>query len=86
MSLPIVPSVSKVKLGKTGMPAPQASVMQNLAKMKFISFATKLPMDWKQPQGEAGEAVYESLQSDGAGRHATRAADVCASDCQQVPH
>lgn len=43
------------------MPAPQASVMQNLAKMKFISFATKLPTDWKQPQGEAGKQYSRSF-------------------------
>jgi hypothetical protein len=31
------------------MPAPQASMMQNLAKLKFQSFAIKLPTNWQQP-------------------------------------
>lgn len=44
------------------MPAPQASVMQNLAKAKFISFATKLPTDWKQPQGEAGKQYTRAFK------------------------
>jgi hypothetical protein len=45
------------------MPAPQASVMQNLAKAKFISFKTTLPTDWKQPQGEAGKQYTRAFKS-----------------------
>ncbi|HMU40238.1 MAG TPA: hypothetical protein PKE31_14615 [Pseudomonadota bacterium] len=45
------------------MPAPQASVMQNLAKAKFISFATKLPTNWKQPQGEAGKQYVRAFKT-----------------------
>lgn len=36
------------------MPAPQATMMQQLAKAQFMSFGIKLPVDWKQPQGEGG--------------------------------
>ena len=36
--------------------------MQNLAKVKFISFATKLPTDWKQPQGEAGKQYTRAFK------------------------
>lgn len=45
------------------MPAPQASVMQTLAKAKFMSFNTKLPTDWKQPQGEAGKQYVRAFKT-----------------------
>lgn len=44
------------------MPAPQAAMMQNLAKLKFQSFAIKLPTDWKQPQGEAGDQYRKAFK------------------------
>jgi hypothetical protein len=37
------------------MPAPQASVMQQLAKTKFASFGLKVPQNWNPPAGQAGE-------------------------------
>lgn len=44
------------------MPAPQATMMQNLAKAKFMSFQIKLPVDWKQPQGKAGEQYGKAFK------------------------
>jgi hypothetical protein len=40
------------------MPAPQASAMQQLARLKFTSFAIKVPTDWKEPQGDPAAAQY----------------------------
>ena len=40
------------------MPAPQASMMQQLAKLQFQSFAIKLPTDWRQPQGNPAAKQY----------------------------
>ena len=40
------------------MPAPQASMMKNLAKLQFSSFALKVPTDWKQPQGDPQGKQY----------------------------
>lgn len=37
------------------MPAPQASAMQQLARLKFTSFNLKVPKDWKDPQGDAAD-------------------------------
>lgn len=39
------------------MPAPQASMMQNLAKTNFRAKIT-LPKDWKQPQGDPAAKQY----------------------------
>lgn len=36
------------------MPAPQASMMQQLARAKFMSNALKVPKDWSQPSGDNG--------------------------------
>lgn len=44
------------------MPAPQSSVMQQLAKAQFRSFAIKLPLDWQQPQGEAGKQYVQAFK------------------------
>jgi len=46
------------------MPAPQAAMMQNLAKLKFQSFAIKLPTGWNQPQGPAGDQYRKAFKSD----------------------
>ena len=40
------------------MPAPQASMMQQLARVKFISFGLKLPDQWSEPSGDPGAAHY----------------------------
>ena len=37
------------------MPAPQASVYQQLARAKFTSFNLTVPTNWKDPQGAAGD-------------------------------
>jgi hypothetical protein len=37
------------------MPAPQASAMQQLARLKFTSFNLKVPTNWRDPAGEAGD-------------------------------
>lgn len=43
------------------MPAPQAQMMQNFAKLQFQSFGIKLPKDWKQPMGEAADQFRKAL-------------------------
>jgi len=40
------------------MPAPQASAVQQLARLKFTSFAIKVPTDWKNPQGDPAADHY----------------------------
>lgn len=40
------------------MPAPQASAMQQLARLKFTSFALKVPKDWKTPSGDPAGKHY----------------------------
>ena len=40
------------------MPAPQSSVMKNLARVKFMSFNLKVPSDWKEPSGDPAAAHY----------------------------
>jgi len=37
------------------MPAPQSSLMQQAAKLKFQSFSLRVPHNWQAPQGEAAE-------------------------------
>ncbi len=44
------------------MPAPQSSVMQELAKMQFRTFMIKLPLDWRQPQGEAAKQYVQAFK------------------------
>lgn len=44
------------------MPAPQATMMQQLAKAQFMSFAIKLPVDWKQPQGEGAKQYGKAFK------------------------
>ena len=37
------------------MPAPQASMMQQVARAKFASFGLKVPQNWTDPAGAAGD-------------------------------
>lgn len=43
------------------MPAPQASVMSQLARTKFMSFQLKVPSNWKQPSGEDGKQYNDAF-------------------------
>lgn len=40
------------------MPAPQATAMKNLARLKFCSFVLKLPDQWKEPSGDPAADHY----------------------------
>ncbi|HVV86844.1 MAG TPA: hypothetical protein VHE35_27590 [Kofleriaceae bacterium] len=40
------------------MPAPQASMMQQLARLQFTSFQIKVPQGWQQPSGDPGADHY----------------------------
>jgi hypothetical protein len=40
------------------MPAPQASMMENLAKVKFASFALRVPENWQEPSGDPAADHY----------------------------
>lgn len=40
------------------MPAPQSSMLKQLAKLAFKAEAIKLPVDWKQPQGDPAGKHY----------------------------
>jgi len=42
------------------MPAPQASVMQQLAKLQFQSNAIKLPVNWSTPTGDPAGNHYQN--------------------------
>jgi len=46
------------------MPAPQASAMQQLARLKFTSFNLKVPTNWKDPQGAAGDHYGRAFKPD----------------------
>ncbi len=41
---------------------PQGSMMGNLAKLSFKGLGIKLPLDWSQPTGEAGQQYNDSFQ------------------------
>lgn len=43
------------------MPAPQAPAMQTFAKLQFMSFALKLPTDWRQPQGIGASQYAQAM-------------------------
>src|SRR5271154_1981708 len=40
------------------MPAPQASAMQQLARLKFTSFALTVPTGWQDPSGDPAPSQY----------------------------
>lgn len=44
------------------MPAPQAAMVKNLAKLAFKAHAIKLPVDWKQPTGEQGKQYVDAFK------------------------
>jgi hypothetical protein len=44
------------------MPAPQASAMQQLARLKFTSFNLKVPSGWRDPSGEAGDHYSKAFK------------------------
>ena len=47
------------------MPAPQASAMQQLARLKFTSFNLKVPKDWRDPSGgDAGDHYSRAFKPD----------------------
>src|ERR1051325_1754107 len=46
------------------MPAPQASAMQQLARLKFTSFNLKVPQNWKDPAGSAGDHYGRAFKPD----------------------
>lgn len=46
------------------MPAPQASMMQQVARAKFASFGLKVPQNWKDPQGDAGDHYSRAFKPD----------------------
>ena len=46
------------------MPAPQASAMQQLARLKFTSFNLKVPQNWKDPQGSAADHYGRAFKPD----------------------
>lgn len=43
------------------MPAPQAPAMQSFAKLQFMSFALKLPTQWRQPQGIGASQYAQAM-------------------------
>jgi hypothetical protein len=44
------------------MPAPQAAMMKNLAKLAFKAHAIKLPVGWQQPSGEEGKQYSKAFK------------------------
>jgi hypothetical protein len=46
------------------MPAPQASAVQQLARLKFTSFNLKVPTNWRDPQGSAGDQYGRAFKPD----------------------
>jgi hypothetical protein len=44
------------------MPAPEASMMSQLARLKFTSFALKVPTNWSDPQGDAGKQYKDAFK------------------------
>lgn len=46
------------------MPAPQATVMQQFARLKFTSFALRVPTNWQDPTGDPAAKQYGQAFSD----------------------
>lgn len=46
------------------MPAPQASAMQQLARLKFTSFSLKVPSNWQDPTGDAADHYGRAFKPD----------------------
>lgn len=46
------------------MPAPQASMMKQLVRAKFMSFQLVVPQNWQQPKGEGGADHYNEAFED----------------------
>ncbi len=44
------------------MPAPQALLFKQAARLKFTSFNLKVPQNWKQPQGEDGDLYNNAFK------------------------
>ena len=44
------------------MPAPQASMMQQLARQKFASFGITVPQKWQQPSGQEGDHYQRAFK------------------------
>jgi hypothetical protein len=44
------------------MPAPQATLMKQAARLKFTSFSLKAPPNWQQPQGEAADHFDQAFK------------------------
>jgi hypothetical protein len=44
------------------MPAPQASVMQQFARLKFTSFNLKVPSNWQEPSGDAADHYSKAMK------------------------
>jgi len=46
------------------MPAPQATAVKQLARLKFSSFNLKVPSNWKDPAGDAGDHYGRAFKTD----------------------
>lgn len=46
------------------MPAPQATLMKQAARLKFASFNLRVPKDWRQPQGEDNDQFKSAFKPD----------------------
>ena len=44
------------------MPAPQSTMMKQLARVKFTSFNLKVPSGWRDPSGEAGDHYSKAFK------------------------
>jgi hypothetical protein len=44
------------------MPAPQAAAMKNFARLKFTSFNLKVPTNWRDPSGDAGQQYQDAFK------------------------
>lgn len=45
------------------MPAPQATLLKQLVRLKFTSFAIKVPTNWQQPSGDKGSAFNDAFSA-----------------------